>query len=125
MQAGAGSRYIPIVFTNTGTTACTLIGYPTVSFVGNGNGTALGPPSNKDTTTAPALQTIQPGAAVSSLLRVAVAQNFPTCTAVTPDGFRIAPPGSSASAFVALTTLQACTNPDLQLLTVQAVAPLS
>ncbi|WP_426515012.1 DUF4232 domain-containing protein [Diaminobutyricibacter sp. McL0618] len=124
-QGGAGSRYVPIVFTNKGSTPCTLNGYPTVSFVGNGNGTQIGPSAINDSTTAPSLQTVQPGQAVSSLLRVAVAQNFAGCTAVTPDGFRIAPPGSATSAFVAMTSLQACDNQNIQLLTVQAVIPLS
>ncbi len=124
-QGGAGSRFVPIVFTNKGSTPCTLNGYPTVSFVGDGNGTQIGPSAINDSTTAPSLQTVQPGQAVSSLLRVAVAQNFAGCTAVTPDGFRIAPPGSATSAFVAMTSLQACDNQNIQLLTVQAVAPLS
>jgi hypothetical protein len=122
-QGAAGSRYVPIVFANKGSAACTLNGYPAVSFVGDGNGTTIGPPADNDPTTTPTAQTVQPGSSVTSLLRVAIAQNFAGCTAVTPDGFRIAPPGSSASAFVAFTALQACDNPSIHLLTVQAVAP--
>ena len=122
-QGAAGSRYVPIVFTNKGSAACTLDGYPAVSFVGDGNGTTIGPPADNDPTTTPATQTVQPGSTVTALLRVAVAQNFSGCTVVTPDGFRIAPPGSSASAFVAFTSLQACDNPNIHLLTVQAVGP--
>ena len=121
-QGAAGSRYVPIVFANKGTAACTLNGYPAVSFVGDGNGTTIGPPADNDPTTTPTTQTVQPGASVTALLRVAVAQNFSGCTVVTPDGFRIAPPGSSASAFVAFTALQACNNPSIHLLTVRAVA---
>jgi hypothetical protein len=122
-QGAAGSRYVPILFTNKGAVACTLNGYPAVSFVGQGNGTQIGPPADNDPTTTPALQTVQPGQAVSALLRVAVAQNFSGCTVVTPDGFRIAPPGSSASAFVPMTSLQACDNPSIHLLTVQSIVP--
>jgi hypothetical protein len=122
-QGAAGSRYVPIVFANKGSAPCTLQGYPAVSFVGDGNGTAIGAPADNDPTTPPTAQTVQPGSSVTSLLRVAVAQNFAGCTVVTPDGFRIAPPGSSASAFVAFTSLQACDNASIHLLTVQSVAP--
>ena len=31
MDSGAGQRYVPIVFTNTGTAACALRGYPGVA----------------------------------------------------------------------------------------------
>ncbi|NEN06432.1 DUF4232 domain-containing protein [Diaminobutyricibacter tongyongensis] len=122
-EGAAGSRYVPIIFTNKGSVGCTLTGYPAVSFVGNGNGTPIGPPADNDPTTPPAQQLVSPGSSVTAQLRVAVAQNFSGCTVVTPDGFRIAPPGSSASAFVAFTALQACDNPSIHLLTVQSVAP--
>ena len=119
-EGAAGSRYVPIIFKNTGSVGCTLTGYPAVSFVGDGNGTPIGPPADNDPTTSPTLQLVAPGSSVKAQLRIAVAQNFSGCTVVTPDGFRIAPPGSSASAFVAFTSLQACDNPSIHLLTVQS-----
>ncbi len=122
-QGAAGSRYLPIVFTNHGSAACMLDGYPTVSFVGNGNGTPIGPPADNDPTTPPSAQTVQQGQAVTAQLRIAVAQNFAGCTVVTPDGLRIAPPDSTGSVVVAMTSLQACDNQDIHLLTVQSVAP--
>ena len=122
-QGAAGSRYVPIVFTNKGSASCTLNGYPTVSFVGHGDGTPIGPPSDNDPTTPPSVQTVLPGQAVTAQLRVAVAQNFAGCTVVTPDGLRIAPPGSTSSVVVPMTSLKACDNQDIHLLTVQAVAP--
>src|SRR6266704_2148636 len=45
--AAAGSTYVPIDFTNTSGSACTLNGYPGVSFVRSPTGGQLGDPGSR------------------------------------------------------------------------------
>ncbi len=47
-----GSWYTPLVFTNTGSTTCTLDGHPGVSFV-DATGTQIGPSAERTDATTP------------------------------------------------------------------------
>jgi Protein of unknown function (DUF4232) len=116
----AGSTVIPLVFTNTSAAPCTLMGYPTVAFVGHGNGTQIGAASQQDTTVAPRLTTIAPGASAGSMATVVEAGNV--CSSpVAVDGFRVIPPGSKGAFFVPVTGLETCAAGQ-SLLTVTAIA---
>ena len=119
-DGAAGTTTIPLVFTNTSDAPCTLEGFPTVEFVGDGDGTQIGASATEDTETSPVqVITIEPGAAASSILKITAAGNV--CEPVDVDGFRVIPPGSSDAFFIATTDYPACDG-DVELLTVSAVA---
>jgi Protein of unknown function (DUF4232) len=120
-NGAAGSVIVPIVFTNTGSAPCELHGYPGVSFVGDNNGTQLGAAADEDSSVAIVENTLQPGGAVQAQLKVAEAGNFSGCTVVPADGFRVYPPHSVPSVFVAATGFSACSESSIHLLTVQPV----
>ncbi len=65
----AGSVYYPLDFTNISSAACTMFGYPGVSFV-TGSGSQIGAPAGRDGTTPRALITVQPGAVAHATLRI-------------------------------------------------------
>jgi len=113
---------MPIIFTNSGSGACELHGFPGVSFVGDGNGTQLGAAADEDQSVPISQHTLQPGDAVQAVLKVAQAHNFSGCTPKAADGLRIYPPHSYDAVFVKASGLTACTNKDIHLLTVQPVA---
>jgi hypothetical protein len=121
-NGAAGSIIVPIVFTNTSSAPCELHGYPGVSFVGDSNGTQLGAAADEDSSVAIVANTLQPGGAVQAQLKVAEAGNFSGCTVVPADGFRVYPPHSVPSVFVAATGFSACSESSIHLLTVQPVA---
>lgn len=121
-NGAAGSSTMPIIFTNTGSGACELHGFPGVSFVGDGNGTQLGAAADEDGSIPIAQQhRMEPGQAVQAQLKIEQAQNFAGCTAKTADGLRIYPPHSTIAVFVKASGLTACTNSDIHLLTVGPV----
>jgi hypothetical protein len=95
---GAGSVTYPITFTDKGTSACTLDGFPGVSAV-NAAGQQIGQAATR-TTQAPSVVVIQPGRSGTALLRSADAANFDPASCGTPttsSGLRIYPPGQTAS----------------------------
>jgi len=104
-DGAAGSSYTPIRFTNHGAAACTLHGYPGVSFVAGDAGTQVGPAASEDpggmsVTTV----TIAPGAVASAVLQTTQYLNYPavTCRATAVRGLRIYPPGNTAAGFLSL-----------------------
>lgn len=122
----AGSVYEKIVLKNTGAHSCTLQGWAGVSFVGHGNGTQLGAAALQNRTGLHATVTIHPRKTASVPVRVTQAANYPasTCGTLTKaDGFRVYPPGSKTSIFVAARGTQGCTSTKVKLLTVSAVQP--
>ncbi|MVO87595.1 DUF4232 domain-containing protein [Streptomyces sp. p1417] len=58
-DAGAGNRYVPLVFTNTGTTACALRGYPGVSML-DASGERIGHPAKRSGSALPPVE-LAPG----------------------------------------------------------------
>lgn len=123
-QGGGAGHFFPyLVLTNSGTTICTLRGYPGVSFVGNGNGTQLGAPADRDTSVAVTTIVLAPGAAAHAQLNITVAANYDaaTCQPVTANGFRVYPPDQTAALFVATSDYTACANASVKLLQVRAL----
>jgi hypothetical protein len=101
---GAGSVTGTFTFTNTGSTACTLAGFPGVSYVGGGNGTQVGQPATR-TGDAVRTRTLEPGRSVKAALRRTQPRNYgDACQEAKVDGFRVYPPDSTESAFVAFKT---------------------
>ncbi len=101
---GAGSVVGALTFTNTGSSACTLAGFPGVSYVGGGNGTQVGQPATR-TDDAVRMRTLEPGRRVKAVLRRTQPGNYgDDCRQTKVDGFRVYPPSSTDAAFVAFRT---------------------
>ena len=119
---GAGHTYPVLVLTNKGSTACTVRGYPGVSFVGNGNGTQLGAAATREAAgiTITTL-TLAPGQSAHSQLSITVAGNYDptTCKPKAADGLRVYPPDETHSLFIASTTYTACQNASIVLIQVR------
>jgi hypothetical protein len=107
--AAAGSVYVPIDFTNTSSSACTMDGYPGVSFVRRPAGRQLGKPASRNPAAAPAPVTLAPGGIAHAILQVAEAGNYSrsACTPVTAHWLKIFPP-NQVRAIYAHYDVQAC-----------------
>lgn len=116
----AGHVGVTLVLTNTGTSTCSLQGWPGVSFVGDGNGTQLGAAAVFMRNMPHPVVELRPGGTAHALLVVAIAANYPTdaCKPQPADGFRVYPPGSRTSLFVEDRTFTACAEPSAPLLQV-------
>jgi Protein of unknown function (DUF4232) len=111
-NGAAGSIYYPLEFTNTGSAACTMYGYPGVAFVTKAGGTAaggtvLGEPAFRNAAFAPKQVTLAPGATAHASLQVQAAQNYPvaTCKPVTGHWLQVYPPGSRVAEYVRFTAV--------------------
>ena len=107
--AAAGSTYVPIDFTNTSGSACTMEGYPGVSFVRSPSGGQLGNAAARNTAASPAMVTLAPGGIAHAVLQVAEAGNYSqsACTPVTAHWLKIFPP-NQVTAIYAHYEVQAC-----------------
>ena len=76
--AAAGNRYLPIVFTNTSGTACTLYGYPGVSLL-DASGKQIGTPASREAGSTPKVVTVAPGASASAAVHTAAQGVAPSC----------------------------------------------
>ncbi|MGN8050415.1 DUF4232 domain-containing protein [Curtobacterium sp. 22159] len=121
----AGSTYTHLTLENTGTTSCTLQGWPGVSFVGGGTGTQIGAAASQDRASAHPTVTLAPGQEAVAPLKITNAQDYPSakCHPVTPDGFRVYPPGSKQSLYVEDRGHPACRSTAVTILNVQALVP--
>lgn len=112
-DGAAGTEYVPIVFTNTGTRSCVLRGAPGVSVVGDGNGTQLGKPADRDQSGAQDVRLDAHGGQAHATL--AIVDLSPTdgsplggCTPKRGDGYRVYPPHSTRAFFVRDSKALAC-----------------
>ncbi len=121
--AAAGSTYYPVEFTNTSGTACTLYGYPGVSFV-TASGAQVGAAAKEDPVYPRRLVTLAAGATGHAELQITVAQNFPAsdCSPVTVHRLKVYPPGQTSALYISLTTT-ACAKSSVSILAVQTVQP--
>lgn len=92
--AAAGSTYVPIDFTNTTSSTCTMFGYPGVSFVTSVPGSQLGRPAKRNPADPATTVTLAPGAVAHATLQVAEAGNYDPseCKPVTAHWLRVYPP---------------------------------
>jgi len=118
----AGSVYMKLNLTNTGSAPCLLKGYPGVSLTANADGEPIGAPAARDETTPVADVLLAPGQTGSSVLRYTQAANYSDCTLVNAAGYRIYPPEDTASLFLPQPT-SACSNANITLLSVGAFQP--
>jgi len=122
--AAAGSRYQPIVFTNTTPAPCTLTGYPGVSFVAPSTGQQVGAAATRNPQHATTTITLAPGASASGLLQIVNHANYPPadCKATPVSGLRVYPPGNTAAAYVPFDDdTQAACSSQVEQLAVDAV----
>lgn len=118
----AGSVYMKLNLTNTGTTPCLLKGYPGVSLTANADGEPIGAPAARDESAPAADVLLAPGQTGTSVLRYTQAANYSDCTLVDAAGYRIYPPEDTASLFLPQPT-RACSNAAISLLSVGAFQP--
>lgn len=115
----AGSVYMKLILTNSGTESCVLKGFPGVSLTSTPTGDPIGAAATRDESQPVAEVVLAPGKAGFAQLRYTQAGNYPGCTRVPAAGFRVYPPEDTASLFVAQ-PYDACSNADITLLSVQA-----
>jgi len=121
--AGASNVEEELHLTNTGTTDCTLQGWPGVSLVGEDNGTQIGQPAEFDRNTAHATVALKPGTTAVARFHYVQADAFDpgTCRPVTGDGFRVYPPGSKTSLFIPAEGVRGCTAGNETIFTIGAL----
>jgi hypothetical protein len=119
----AGSTYQPIVFTNDGAAACTLRGYPGVSYVAPKSGAQVGAAASRDAAVAVRTITLGAGGHAAALLQLVNYLNYPAsaCAAKTVSGLRVYPPGSKAAAYVAFAHNRKACSSNVRQLSVRAV----
>jgi hypothetical protein len=107
--AAAGSTYVPIDFTNHSGSACSMEGYPGVSFVRSPSGGQLGNAATRNPAAPPAMVTLAPGGVAHAILQVAEAGNYSrsACTPVTAHWLKIFPP-NQVTAIYAQYEVRAC-----------------
>jgi hypothetical protein len=101
-EGAAGSVYQNIDFTNTGSAACTLFGYPGVS-IGTGTPfTQVGAAATRSTAASATVVTLAPGQTGNALLRVVQALNFPktTCSPSATTSLQIFPPNQTTAIYL-------------------------
>jgi len=122
-NGAAGSTYYPVEFTNSSSAACSLYGYPGVSFV-TAAGSQVGAAASEDPVFSRRLVILGPGDTAHAALRIVDALNYPParCDPVTVDRLKVFPPGQTGALYISLTTT-GCANPAVQILAVQTVQP--
>jgi hypothetical protein len=104
IDAGAGQRYVPLVFTNTGTGACTLRGFPGVAGLAADGHQVL--QARRERIPMATIVIAPHGSASAVVHATAVPGPGPTCP---PDfgALLVTPPGTTTSVRVAV-SLPAC-----------------
>ncbi|WP_157855867.1 DUF4232 domain-containing protein [Streptomyces aureocirculatus] len=117
IDAGAGNRYAPLVFTNTGTTTCALRGYPGVSLL-DASGDRVGHPAKRSGSMLPAVKLAPGKHAYAALHTIAPGLTDKPCW---PRAQRVNvyPPGSKAALRAPARSFEVCGDT----FDVSAVAP--
>jgi hypothetical protein len=118
----AGSIYMQLILTNSGTEPCLLKGFAGVSLTAGADGEPIGAAATRDDSGPATDVTLAPGKAGTATLHYTQAANYPDCTQTPAAGFRVYPPNDTASLFIPQ-PLDACTNTEINLLTIGAFQP--
>ena len=118
----AGSIYMTLIVTNSGTEPCLLKGYAGVSLTAGADGEPIGAAATRDDSTPVTDVLLAPGKAGAATLRYTQAANYPDCQRTPAAGFRVYPPDDTDSLFLAQ-PLDACSNTEINLLTIGAFQP--
>ena len=121
-QGAAGSVYQNIDFTNVGSTACSLYGYPGVSLGTGMPFKQIGAAASRSTTASPAVVTLSPGQTANALLRVTQALNYPTATCKPTKAMylQIYPPSQTTAIYLTYAAT-GCSSTSVNLLTIGVV----
>lgn len=115
----AGSVYMQLILTNSGTAACHLKGFAGVSLTSGPGGQPIGAPARRDASAPVTDVLLAPGQSGTAVLRYTQARNYSDCVVAPAAGYRIYPPEDTASLFVAQPS-DACSNASIELLTIGA-----
>jgi hypothetical protein len=107
-----------LILTNSGSQPCILNGFPGVSLTSGPTGDPIGAAAARDASQPVTQVLLEPGKSGFAQLRYTQAGNYPECTQVPAAGFRVYPPGDTASLFIPQQQT-ACSNTNIDLLTVQ------
>ncbi|MFF0144596.1 uncharacterized protein DUF4232 [Amycolatopsis sulphurea] len=101
-DAGAGSNYRPLLIKNTSGTACTIQGYPGVSYVTGSDGRQVGQDAYREGTKGPAIK-LAPGQSAAADIQFVQVHNFDpsACQPTAVKGLRVYLPQEKAAQFVA------------------------
>ncbi|GAA4876497.1 DUF4232 domain-containing protein [Pseudonocardia benzenivorans] len=122
-DAGAGSVFQPLIFTNKGNRTCELTGFPGVSYVAGDDGHQVGPAAAMSGPRGPEVP-IAPGRSAQAQVQFVQVANFDAavCQPTPVRGLRVYPPGETASLFVAMNNQTGCAgNPPGPQLTVKTM----
>jgi Protein of unknown function (DUF4232) len=100
--AAAGSTYVPINFTNTSGAACSLYGFPGVSFVTGLSGSQIGAAATRAPNVSSVSVSLAAHATAHAWLQVVQAGNYPaaSCHPVTANWLKVYPPGNTAATYI-------------------------
>jgi len=117
-----GNVYTWLVFTNTSAKACTLYGFPGVSYVTGASGSQVNDPASRSGT--PSKVTLAPGQAAHAQLHTGQPEAFPpdTCKPVAVAGYRVYLPDETTAVFVAAAMRQ-CSTKGVNATTVNPIVP--
>jgi Protein of unknown function (DUF4232) len=124
-NGAAGSTFVPIVFTNTSGSSCSLFGYPGVSFVTGQGGSQIGLAAQRDSTQPAQNIVLAAGGVAHAVLRVVQAANFPaaSCQIATASTLKIFPPEQTAPLYLAYSAKTCSSNSTAdQVLFIQTIA---
>ena len=123
-DGAAGHVYQALRFTNVSNVSCVIVGFPGVSYVTGDSGTQVGRPAERDGAKG-AQFTLRPGHVASTILTETDIGVFDPseCKPTTTRGFRVYPPDSTASMFVAQPGRGCAGNPPSPQLRVQTIKP--
>jgi hypothetical protein len=107
--AGMSQNHIGLQFRNSGSSPCTLYGYPGVSWVAGADGHQVGAAAQRQSDNSGNAEqaiTLAPGALASAPLNIVDAAVIPPseCKPVPVRGLRVYPPGQTAALFLPLPT---------------------
>ena len=115
----AGSVYMQLILTNSGTEPCLLKGFAGVSLTAGADGEPIGEPAVRGESTPVTDVLLAPGQAGTATLRYSQAGNHTDCSRTQAAGLRVYPPEDTASLFLAQPR-EACSNAGIKLLTISA-----
>ncbi len=110
------------MLTNVSVSACTLYGYPGVSFVTGQGGSVIGAPASRNPLVSDTLITLQPGQAASALTGIVDTGALPAaaCKPGPASLLQIYPPGDRGALFLTFSA-QVCTRPGEKFMTTTAM----
>jgi hypothetical protein len=121
-DAGAGSVFRTLIFTNTGSRTCELRGFPGVSYVAGDDGHQVGPAADMSGERGAQVPIAPGGTAVAQLRLVNVLNHEGAVCRPTPvRGLRIYPPGDTASLVVPMDGTGCAGTPPGSQLSVQTI----